>query len=124
MFNAKHFLRKNVARFLMDHRLPKLKSRLFDVFLRALWAADSTYVVYATACVYREMYGKNFALILPFGFSDVLVTDLVPTVVTQRQVSGFILNSDWSIRSKSHADNTAVGARSVTSTSGKPNRQN
>ena len=40
------------------HRLPKLKSRLFDVFLRALRAADSTYVVYATACVYREMYGK------------------------------------------------------------------
>ena len=36
------------------HRLPKLKSRLFDVFQ----AADSTYVVYATACVYREMYGK------------------------------------------------------------------
>ena len=41
-----------------QHRLPKLKSRLFDVFLRALRAADSTYVVYATACVYREMYGK------------------------------------------------------------------
>ena len=41
-----------------NHRLPKLKSRLFDVFLRALRAADSTYVVYATACVYREMYGK------------------------------------------------------------------
>ena len=37
-----------------EHRLPKLKSRLFDVFR----AADSTYVVYATACVYREMYGK------------------------------------------------------------------
>ena len=43
---------------LLVHRLPKLKSRLFDVFLRALRAADSTYVVYATACVYREMYGK------------------------------------------------------------------
>lgn len=42
----------------LQHRLPKLKSRLFDVFLRALRAADSTYVVYATACVYREMYGK------------------------------------------------------------------
>ena len=42
----------------INHRLPKLKSRLFDVFLRALRAADSTYVVYATACVYREMYGK------------------------------------------------------------------
>ena len=41
-----------------NHRLPKLKSRLCDVFLRALRAADSTYVVYATACVYREMYGK------------------------------------------------------------------
>ena len=40
------------------HRLPKLKSRLFDVFLGALRAADSTYVVYATACVYREMYWK------------------------------------------------------------------
>ena len=35
-----------------------------------------------------------------------LVTDLAPTVVTQRQVSGFILNSDWSIRTKSRADNT------------------
>ena len=32
-----------------NHRLPKLKSRLFDVFFRALRAADSTYVVYATA---------------------------------------------------------------------------
>ena len=42
----------------LNHRLPKLKSRLFDVFLRALRAAESTYVVYATACVYREMYGK------------------------------------------------------------------
>ncbi len=40
------------------HRLPKLKSRLFDCFFGALRAADSTYVVYATACVYREMYGK------------------------------------------------------------------
>ena len=40
------------------HRLPKLKSGLFDVFLRAIRAADSTYVVYATACVYREMYVK------------------------------------------------------------------
>ncbi len=45
-------------RYCYCHRLPKLKSRLFDVFSRALWAADSTYVVYATACVYREMYGK------------------------------------------------------------------
>ena len=44
--------------YTLDHRLPKLKSRLFDVFLRALRAGDSTYVVYATACVYREMYGK------------------------------------------------------------------
>ncbi len=44
--------------FRPNHRLPKLKSRLFDVFLRALRAADSTYMVYATACVYKEMYGK------------------------------------------------------------------
>ncbi len=33
------------------------KSSFWCVF-RALRAADSTYVVYATACVYREMYGK------------------------------------------------------------------
>ena len=35
------------CRYIWTHRLPKLKSRLFDVFLRALRAADSTYVVYA-----------------------------------------------------------------------------
>ena len=49
---------KIIPNIYSDHRLPKLKRRLFDVFLRALRAADSTYVVYATACVYREMYGK------------------------------------------------------------------
>lgn len=34
--------------------LLKLKTRLFDVFLGALRAADYAYVVYVTACVYRE----------------------------------------------------------------------
>ena len=43
---------------MLNHGLPKLKIRPFDVFLRALRAADSTYMVYGTACVYREVYGK------------------------------------------------------------------
>lgn len=38
---------------LLHHRLSKLKIRLFGVFLRALRAADSAYMVYGT-----EMYGK------------------------------------------------------------------
>ena len=32
-----------------------------------------------------------------FSFLDMLVTDLAPTAVTQGQVPGFMLNSDWSI---------------------------